>query len=86
MSVPHLIIATLTGEEHLIVTRRIVGSGGHQGLLRKMLTRYNVTTKIMTIRPQDLATARHYAAAYGKGGYQDRFAAIVTAAERAGAK
>lgn len=82
MTAPAVISVTLRRDELEVVLRSIVGNGGHQRLLRKILTRLNRQTGAIELFPQDLADARRYADAYGGGGYQDRFWVLIRAAER----
>jgi hypothetical protein len=74
--------ATLTAAELMLVTRSIVGNGGHQRLLRDIVRTLDRRTNSILLTMPNLAQARTYATAYGTGGYQDRFKALVAAAER----
>lgn len=76
--------ATLTAAELMLITRSIVGAGGHQRLLREVVRTVDRKTNRVTLTVPQLALATRYATAYGSGGYQDRFAALVAAAARAG--
>lgn len=78
------ITATLTASELMIATRQITGNGGHQGLLREIVRTIRRADNTFTITVPQLAQARVYANYNkGRGGYQDRFEAIVAAADRA---
>jgi hypothetical protein len=78
------IIAELTAEEFVIVTRPVVArrGGGMQGLLRKLLQRLNRDTRRINMTAVDLIRVQRYAR-YCPGGYEDRFLAIEAAAQRA---
>jgi len=79
------IVCWLTPAELEKCTREVVGNGGHQRLLRKILSRLDPLTGRLEILVSHLHRAAIYARAYGLGGYQQRFQAIVAAAARAGA-
>jgi len=72
----------LTAEELAIVCRPINGEGGWQTLLRRLLARLNSLTGDMSVRTQELDDIERYAYAYGEGGYQERFRAILAAVAR----
>ena len=72
---------TLTPAEVAIVTRTIVGLGGHQGLLLRLVPRIGRDGRL-ELTADDVVRVRSYATSYGNGGYQDRFRAIVAALER----
>ena len=74
----------ITEDEATIITRPIAGSGGHQGLLRNVLVGYDKAKRRLTIEDVTLQKVYDHAYIYGKGGYQDRFRAIMRAASRAG--
>ena len=75
-------ILTLTPDEYEKVTRAVNGTGGHQRLMRTVLERLDHKQKTLDLSPAQLGRVRTYAKAYGGGGYQDRFKAILAAAER----
>jgi hypothetical protein len=77
------IVATLTAAELFIVTRPIVGDGGHQRLLRAIVRTIDRRTNQVTLTVPQLHKVKVYATAYGSGGYQDRFKALLAAAYRA---
>lgn len=77
MSAPAVATVTLSADAHEMLTRPIVGNGGHQRLLRKVLSHYNTTTRALTLLPQHRMQMERYANAYGEGGYQGRFRAIL---------
>lgn len=77
---------TLTEAEHERVTRVIVGSGGHQLLLRDIVKLLDRAPDPLSceLDQHTLQRVHRYAESYGSGGYQDRFKAIRAAAWRAG--
>lgn len=72
----------LTASERDIVTRPIVGDGGHQRLLVEIRQRLDGET--LTLDGRVLDRVARYAYQYRDGGYQVRFRALVAAARRAG--
>ena len=78
------IVATLTREEHEIVTKPIVNKGGVQQRLRKILNHLNHETRAITVWPNDEAYMRDFVSGrVGDGGYQGRFRCILWAIDRA---
>jgi hypothetical protein len=82
MSVPEILDVQLTPAEVGIITRPIVGKGGHQRLLVSMLAYLNRETNVLRVLPTHLELARRYVTKYGDGGYQERFRAVLDAVER----
>jgi carotenoid cleavage dioxygenase-like enzyme len=84
MAPPQIVVVTLTPEEWAIFNRPINAErvGGHQRLLYHLHQRANQATRRVTITPQDMEKLRRYTAAYGTGGYQDRFRAVLSAVAR----
>lgn len=76
---PEVIVVRLSPAQWDIFNRSVVGDGGMQSLLTRLLSRADHAARRVTIRPQDLARVRNYAADYGDGGYQDRFGALLEA-------
>lgn len=83
MAPPAIVRVTLTPDEVAIITRDIVGRGGHQILLSRIVQRLNRKDRTLDLFPQDIATAKDYATKYGNGGYQDRFRVLIDAHARA---
>ena len=79
---PEIVTVELTPQEWEKVSRPIVGGGGHQTGLRRILQRANRATRTLTLTPLDIERATRYGGDYGNGGYQDRYRAIVTALGR----
>jgi hypothetical protein len=79
MSVPVFVRVQLTHREWAVVSRSIVGNGGHQLVLRRIVARVNRATLLVEIHPADWEKVRRYAEAYGGGGYQDRFKVLLRA-------
>ena len=77
-----LVVCELTPNELGLLTKPIVGDGGHQGLLRK-ITQHLQGSRV-EVEPADLRKAVQYAYDYDTGGYQGRFIALLRAAYRAG--
>lgn len=72
----------LTDSERDVITRPIIGDGGHQRLLRECLE--HVRDHTLTLDVLTLDHVQRYAYDYGGGGYQDRFRTLMCAARRAG--
>lgn len=70
-----------TPDEHEIITRPIVGNGGHQQFLTDLTQR--IHEDALEVEDEELLRVSRYAYAYGGGGYQARFRAIMAAARRA---
>lgn len=75
-------VLRLTDDELSVVTRPVNGKGGHQSFLRALLARLNDAT--LEVTADDMDRIYRYAVAYGGGGYQGRFHAMITAARRVG--
>jgi len=75
------VLVELTVDELAIVTRTIVGLGGMQGFLLRLVPRITKDRRLV-LAPNEVAQIRRYATDYGPGGYEDRFRAIVAAIER----
>lgn len=82
MSAPTIAVGVLTKAETEIVTRPIVGDGGMQALLRRVLQKLNRETGRFEMLPGDVEKARRYASKYGNGGYQERLRALLAAIDR----
>lgn len=81
------ITLTLTTSEAEVVTRPIVGSGGHQACLRAIVEAIRTDGRaivVVTLSDQQLQKVEKYAYDYGSGGYQDRFRIILSSARRSG--
>lgn len=72
----------LTDGEREVITRPIVGDGGHQRLLSDCLQR--LRGNALTLDVLTIDHVQRYAYDYGSGGYQERFRILVSAARRAG--
>ena len=77
-------VIRLTASEREIVTREIVGNGGHQRLLAECARQLGDDGDVLVLDGRTIDTMSRYAYAYGGGGYQVRFRALVAAARRAG--
>jgi len=76
---------TFTSEELEVITRPIVGEGGHQRLLKVINLRLaHAGQQSLQFEDAELLHVARYAYSYGNGGYQDRFKEILKAARRAG--
>lgn len=73
-------------DELAIATRPIVGNGGAQGLLQKLLQCHRGAGRFADVPDELLGKAYRYAYRYDSGGFQDRFRAVIRAALRAGWK
>lgn len=72
----------LTASERDVITRAVVGNGGHQQLLRDCCQQ--LRDDALTLDALTLDRVAHYAYDYGGGGYQHRFRTLLSAARRAG--
>lgn len=84
MAAPVIARVRLTVGEWAVVNRPIVGEGGLQTLLKRIMRRSNRYTREVELFPQDIVQARTYTTRYGHGGFQDRFRILLGALERDG--
>lgn len=75
---------SLTPDEVEVVTRPIVGDGGHQRLLRLLVEDRLTMAGRMTLSLPEFEAVKRHATNYGEGGYQQRFRTLVAAAARVG--
>lgn len=69
----------LSGEEMRLLRKPVVGSGGHQSLLRKLQSNLDSVTAIMTIGQEEIQRIVKYRKQYGRGGFQDRLRTMAEA-------
>jgi hypothetical protein len=77
------VTVVLTPDEWALLQRPVQGPGGAQGLLAE-LQAAQVAERRLALSVRQLDRTYHYAYAYGAGGFEDRFRAVVTAALRTG--
>jgi len=78
---PRNVTVRLEPSEFAIVTRTISGTGGHQGLLLRLMGKLRGDGRL-ELSTEEVDQIRRYAEAYGAGGFQDRFKVLVAAIER----
>lgn len=76
-----VITIVLEPAEFAIVTRTINGTGGHQGLLLRLMGKLRGDGRL-ELSTEEVEQIRRYAEAYGTGGFQDRFRVLVAAIDR----
>ncbi len=79
-SVPTL--CALLEDEEAIIRRPVNGDGGAQRFLRELVAR--IKDNAILLEDEELRKVERYAYAYGAGGFEDRFRALLRAAWRAG--
>jgi len=70
----------LTAEEVAVITRPVNGRGGFQSLLRALCKSLDGSTLHLT--PALARRVTRYGTRYGCGGFQDRLARVIAAAQR----
>jgi hypothetical protein len=75
------IAVELTEGELEILNRPVRGSGGFQGLLRRL--QRNVVERTLILEVQDIERILRYATDYGEGGFQSRLRAALVGGIRA---
>ena len=73
------ITVVLSGEELRLLRKPVVGSGGHQSLLRKLQANLHRATGILTIEEEEIHRIIRYRKKYGQGGFQDRLRTMADA-------